>query len=87
MSLLLHSGIECSLRNFAGDTRFCGVVNMLEGSDDIQRDLGRLLKWTSTNLMKFNRAKCKVLHMGWGNHKHGYKLCDELIEGSPERQA
>ena len=28
--------------------------------------------------MKFNKAKCKVLHMGQGNLKHKYRLMNGL---------
>ncbi|GAB0175990.1 hypothetical protein GRJ2_000064200 [Grus japonensis] len=35
----MDSGIECTLRKFANDTKLCGAVNALEGRDDIQRDL------------------------------------------------
>ena len=59
----VDSGIECTLSKFANDTKLCGTADMLEGRDDIQRDPDRLEKWTNVNLMKLNKAKCKVLHL------------------------
>ncbi|KAM9655519.1 uncharacterized protein ACIBXB_008408 [Morphnus guianensis] len=82
----MDSGIECTLSKFANGTKLCGVVDMLEGRDAIQRDLDRLERWAHANLMKFNKAKYKVLHEGRENPKHKYKLGDEWIEGSPEEK-
>ncbi|GAB0203206.1 mitochondrial enolase superfamily member 1 [Grus japonensis] len=79
----MDSGIECTLSKFADNTKLCGVVDMLEGRDAMQRDLDRLENWAHVNLMKFNKAKGKVLHMGQGNPQYQYRLDNEWLESSP----
>ena len=50
----MDSGIECTLSKFAGNTKLCCVVDMLEGRDTIQMHLGRLEIWACVNLTKFS---------------------------------
>ncbi|GAB0203154.1 hypothetical protein GRJ2_002781000 [Grus japonensis] len=82
----MDSRIECTLSKFAYDTKLCGVVDTLEGRDAIQRELDRLERWACANRMKFNKAECKVLHVGWHNPKHDYRLGEEWMESSPEEK-
>ncbi|PKU34758.1 rna-directed dna polymerase from mobile element jockey-like [Limosa lapponica baueri] len=68
----IDSQMKCTLPVFADDTKISGVVDMPEEWDAIQRDLEKLKKWACVNLMRFNKAKCRVLHTGYGNpqYKH-----------------
>ncbi|KAJ7421345.1 rna-directed dna polymerase from mobile element jockey-like [Pitangus sulphuratus] len=77
----MNNGIQCTLSKLADDAKEFDVVDMLEGRDAIQSDLDGPGRWASVTLMRFKKAKCKVLHLGWEYHKHS--LRGERIESSP----
>ena len=60
----LDDGVKCSLMKFADDTKLSREVDTLEGRATLQEDLDKLEESANKNLMKFNKDKCKVLHLG-----------------------
>jgi len=63
-----------------------GRVDTPEGWNAIQRDLNKPKKSACVNLMRFNKARCKVLHMDLCSSHYQYRLGDEEIESSPAKK-
>jgi len=66
----VDSKTERTLSKSADGTKLRGVADTTEGWDAIQRDLDNLGKWACRNPVRFNKAKCKVLHP-WYQYRLG----------------
>ncbi|KAK4806699.1 LOW QUALITY PROTEIN: hypothetical protein QYF61_027700 [Mycteria americana] len=65
----LDEGIECTL-----------MLICWRGGRLYRRTWNRLDRWVGANCMRFNKAKCKVLHLGHINAMQHYRLGEEWLE-------
>ena len=52
----------------------------------LQRDLDMIKQWAQVSLMRFNKARCNISHLGRDNPHYQYKLEDERIQHSCDRR-
>ena len=67
-------GVSSKISKFADDTKLGGKALTIGDCETIQKDLDNLNNWSEKWLLKFNKDKCKVMHVGYNNLKHNYKL-------------
>jgi hypothetical protein len=75
--------IENMVNLFADDTKVYTTVNNTDEKDSLQSDIDRLMNWSDTWLLKFNKSKCKHTHLG-PETGTSYSMLDDTIELSNE---
>jgi len=58
------------------------VADTPEGCAAIQQELCRLGSWAKRNLKKFNKGKCRILHLRRNNPTHQYRIRADFLESS-----
>jgi len=53
-----------SMRMFADDTKLRAYIRSEVDSKSLQKDLDKLVEWSTEWQIRFNPAKCKVMHIG-----------------------
>jgi hypothetical protein len=65
----LAGSLHNPMRLYADDTKIMGRAKTREERELLQADVNACTNWARTWLMRFNIAKCKVMHVGRGEKK------------------
>lgn len=68
--------VDCMVSIFADDTKAYTSVEIKEKSEMLQESLNKLVEWSNTWLLQFNKEKCKVMHFGRNNPGCDYYMKD-----------
>ena len=67
---IIHSSIQI----FADDTKVFNKITCSSDCKELQRDIDSLVEWSVAWQLKFNTAKCKIMHIRGSNPHHIYNM-------------
>ena len=73
------------VKRFADDTKLYAVVNEEKQQIRLQNVIDSFLKWSDRWLLKFNKSKCKHIHLG-PNTNIKYKMRESNIQQVTEEK-
>ena len=78
----IAANINSTIRMFADDCLVYRTITDTEDHLSLQQDLNTLVKWSNSWQMKFNVAKCSIIHVTQNRSKisHNYTMNDEILQ-------
>ena len=65
--------VRSNCKLYADDSK---LIKSIKYAEDLQNDLDLLVEWTNKWLMKLNKEKCKVMHIGHKNPQNNYNITE-----------
>jgi hypothetical protein len=75
-----------TVSKFADDTKLSHPVSTTHDIENMQQDINKLHSWSDKWKMKFNKDKCGVMHTGYQNPHHTYKMGDTDLNETVEEK-
>jgi len=69
--------IRSSMKMFADNLIVCHKIKTMSDKEALQEDLNMLAEWSQKWMLRFNRDKCKVMHVRHSEQTQ-YYMSDEL---------
>ena len=68
---------DANVKVFADDTKVYKSINNNEDSEILQKAIDSMYHWTQKWLLKFNKEKSKILHLGKNNPCYSYTIGED----------
>ena len=68
---------DSNIKIFADDTKAYNCIKNQDDVENLQKVIDEMFLWTQKWLLKFNKDKCKILHIGKKNPKNKYYVGSE----------